>query len=558
MLQLLRIILFLIATLPLAVAAAESPHPAAAGIASAHPLATRAGQEILARGGNAFDAAVAVAAALAVVEPYYSGLGGGGFFLLHRARDNFDVMIDARERAPLAATRDMYLDSHGEPVPGASIDGPLAAGIPGIPAGLVHLAGKYGRLSLKQSLAPAIRLARDGFAVTRGFGKMTLRQHDRLERSSGMARTFYHDGFIYAPGEKLRQPELARTLERLAARGREGFYGGVTARRLVDGVRTAGGIWSLKDLAGYRVVERPPVRGLYRGVRVTSAALPSSGGVILMEMLNMLQGFDLTAMDKTHRDQTVIEAMRLAYRDRARYLGDPDFVHVDVAHLIDPAYAAQLRKEMRRLEQPRAVPAGGETRKESDHTTHFSIIDREGNRVAATLSINTVFGCGFMPPGTGVVLNNEMDDFSIKPGAPNVYGLTGGEANAIAPGKRPLSSMTPTFLESDDAVVALGTPGGSRIISMVLLATLEFAHHRGGPADWVGLPRFHHQYLPDVVAYEPGAFGEAERRALERGGYKLEAVRGRYGNMQIVEWHKKTGRVQAASDPRGEGGALVK
>jgi gamma-glutamyltranspeptidase/glutathione hydrolase len=558
MLQLLRIILFLIATLPLAVAAAESPHPAAAGIASAHPLATRAGQEILARGGNAFDAAVAVAAALAVVEPYYSGLGGGGFFLLHRARDNFDVMIDARERAPLAATRDMYLDSHGEPVPGASIDGPLAAGIPGIPAGLVHLAGKYGRLSLKQSLAPAIRLARDGFAVTRGFGKMTLRQHDRLERSSGMARTFYHDGFIYAPGEKLRQPELARTLERLAARGREGFYGGVTARRLVDGVRAAGGIWSLKDLAGYRVVERPPVRGLYRGVRVTSAALPSSGGVILMEMLNMLQGFDLTAMDKTHRDQTVIEAMRLAYRDRARYLGDPDFVHVDVAHLIDPAYAAQLRKEMRRLEQPRAVPAGGETRKESDHTTHFSIIDREGNRVAATLSINTVFGCGFMPPGTGVVLNNEMDDFSIKPGAPNVYGLTGGEANAIAPGKRPLSSMTPTFLESDDAVVALGTPGGSRIISMVLLATLEFAHHRGGPADWVGLPRFHHQYLPDVVAYEPGAFGEAERRALERGGYKLEAVRGRYGNMQIVEWHKKTGRVQAASDPRGEGGALVK
>jgi len=558
MLQLLRIILFLIATLPLAVAAAESPHPAAAGIASAHPLATRAGQEILARGGNAFDAAVAVAAALAVVEPYYSGLGGGGFFLLYRARDNFDVMIDARERAPLAATRDMYLDSHGEPVPGASIDGPLAAGIPGIPAGLVHLAGKYGRLSLKQSLAPAIRLARDGFAVTRGFGKMTLRQHDRLERSSGMARTFYHDGFIYAPGEKLRQPELARTLERLAARGREGFYGGVTARRLVDGVRAAGGIWSLKDLAGYRVVERPPVRGLYRGVRVTSAALPSSGGVILMEMLNMLQGFDLTAMDKTHRDQTVIEAMRLAYRDRARYLGDPDFVHVDVAHLIDPAYAAQLRKEMRRLEQPRAVPAGGETRKESDHTTHFSIIDREGNRVAATLSINTVFGCGFMPPGTGVVLNNEMDDFSIKPGAPNVYGLTGGEANAIAPGKRPLSSMTPTFLESDDAVVALGTPGGSRIISMVLLATLEFAHHRGGPADWVGLPRFHHQYLPDVVAYEPGAFGEAERRALERGGYKLEAVRGRYGNMQIVEWHKKTGRVQAASDPRGEGGALVK
>jgi len=557
MLKLFRIILlFLVATLPLAARAAE-PHPNAAGIASANPLATQAGQEILARGGNAFDAAIAVAAALAVVEPYHTGLGGGGFFLLHRARDGFDVMIDARERAPLAATRDMYLDNHGEPVPGASIDGPLAAGIPGIPAGLVRLAEKYGRLPLKQSLAPAVRLARDGFAVSKGFAKMTLRQHDRLEHSPDMARTFYNDGFIYAPGEKLHQPELARTLERLAARGREGFYGGVTARRLVDGVRAAGGIWSLKDLAEYRVVERPPVRGVYRGVRVTSAPPPSSGGVILMEMLNMLQGFDLTAMDKTHRDQTVIEAMRLAYRDRARYLGDPDFVHVDVAHLIDPAYAANLRTEMRRLEQPRAVPPAAEARKEGDHTTHFSIIDREGNRVAATLTLNTVFGSGFMPPGTGVVLNNEMDDFSVKPGTPNVYGLTGGDANAIAPGKRPLSSMTPTFLENDKAVVVLGTPGGSRIITMVLLATLEFTHGRGGPADWVGLPRFHHQYLPDVVTYEPAAFDDAERDALAQGGYRLETTRS-YGNMQIVEWLKKTGRVEAASDPRGEGSGLVK
>ena len=553
----LRILLFLVATLALTAGAAE-PHPAAAGIASAQPLATQAGQEILARGGNAFDAAVAVAATLAVVEPYYSGLGGGGFFLLHRARDNFDVMIDARERAPLAATRDMYLDSHGDPVPGASIDGPLAAGIPGIPAGLVHLAGKYGRLPLEQSLAPAIRLARDGFPVTKGFAKMTLRQHDRLGRSPGMAHAFYHDEFIYAPGEKLRQPELARTLERLAARGRKGFYDGVIARRLVDGVRAGGGIWSLKDLADYRVVERPPVRGVYRGVRVTSAPPPSSGGVILMEMLNMLQGLDLTALDKTHRDQTVIEAMRLAYRDRARYLGDPDFVRVDVAHLTDPAYAAQLRKEMRSLEQPRAVPPAADVKREGDHTTHFSIIDRAGNRVAATLTLNTVFGCGFMPSGTGVALNNEMDDFSAKPGAPNVYGLTGGEANAITPGKRPLSSMTPTFLENDDAVVVLGTPGGSRIISMVLLATLEFAHDRGGPADWVALPRFHHQYLPDVVEYEPAAFDAAERRALEQGGYRLKAVRGGYGNMQIVEWHKKTGRVEAASDPRGEGSGQVK
>ena len=553
--RLLRLFCLLV-LLPLSAPAAE-PHPSAAGVASSHPLATQAGHEILARGGNAFDAAVAVAGALAVVEPYNSGLGGGGFFLLHRARDNFDVMIDARERAPLAATEDMYLDRQGRPVPGLSIDGALAAGIPGIPAGLVHLAEKYGRLPLKQSLAPAIRFARDGFAVTPFYGKMTLRQHDRLENVPEMARTFLKHGFIHAPGEKLRQPELARTLERLAAKGREGFYGGMVAERLVQGVRAAGGIWSLKDLADYRVIERMPVRGTYRGVHIVTAALPSSGGVVLMEMLNLLSGFDLASLDKTQRDRTVIEAMRLAYRDRARYLGDPDFVHVDVPHLIDPGYAAQLRKEMRGRKEA-SVPAPAKAAGAGANTTHFSIIDREGNRVAATLSLNTPFGSGFMPAGTGVVLNNEMDDFSVKPNVPNTYGLVGADANAIAPGKRPLSSMTPTFLENDRAVVVLGTPGGSRIITMVLLATLDFAEGRGGPKEWVSLPRFHHQYLPDVVAYEANAFNEVERRSLERRGYRLEAVRGGYGNMQLVAWYKKTGRMEAVSDPRGEGSGLAK
>lgn len=554
MLHLLRFLIFLITVLPLSAWAAE-PRLAAAGIASAHPLATQAGHEILAHGGNAFDAAVAVAATLAVVEPYNSGLGGGGFFLLHRARDGFEIMIDARERAPLAATRDMYLDRDGRPVPGRSIDGVLAAGIPGTPAGLVHLAEKYGRLPLKQSLAPAIRLARDGFPVTAQYGKMCLRQHDRLENFPETARVFFHDGFIYGAGEKLRQPELARTLERLAAAGREGFYDGDVAKRLVDGVRVAGGLWSLKDLTDYRVIEREPVRGVYRNVRVTSAALPSSGGVVLVQILNLLQGLDLDSMDKPRRDQTVIEAMRLAYRDRARYLGDPDFVNVDVARLIDPAYAAKLREEMPALKPASAAPA---KTGEGGNTTHFSVIDRDGNRVAVTLSLNTPFGSGFMPPGTGVVLNNEMDDFAVKPDAPNNYGLTGSNANAIAPGKRPLSSMTPTFLENDDTVVVLGTPGGSRIISMVLLATLEFAHGRGGPKDWASLPRFHHQYSPDVVEYEPPAFDDAEKRALQQRGYRLEAVRGGYGNMQAVVWNKKTGGVEATSDPRGEGFAQVK
>lgn len=530
--------------------------PPSAAIASAHPLATEAGHEILARGGNAFDAAVAVAAALAVVEPWNSGLGGGGFFLLHRARDGFETMIDARERAPLAATRDMYL-RNGRPQPALSIDGALAAGIPGTPAALAHLAEKYGRLPLKQTLAPAIRFARDGFAVTPPFSKILLRQHMRLtDHFPEAVQIYLKEGLVPAPGDILKQPELARTLQQLAEKGRTGFYDGVTARRLVEGVREAGGIWRLKDLADYRVVERAPVRGKYRGVRITSAALPSSGGVVLVQMLNLLHGFDLDAMPKVQRTHTMIEAMRLAYRERARHLGDPDLVRVDVARLLDPSYAVELRKEMRATAATTDAPAravdGGA------NTTHFSVMDREGNRVAATLSLNTPFGSGFIPPGTGVVLNNQMDDFSVAPGVANAYGLTGGEANAIAPGKRPLSSMTPTFLEGDDAVVVLGTPGGSRIISMVLLATLEMAYGRGGPKEWAGLPRFHHQYLPDVVAHEERAFDTGERRRLQQLGHRLEAVRDGYGNMQVVVWNKKAGKVEAASDPRGAGSAMVK
>ncbi|HSW51682.1 MAG TPA: gamma-glutamyltransferase, partial [Sulfuricaulis sp.] len=329
-------LLTILLLLPAATACTTPPQtqsqtrPGQSAIASAHPLATEAGHEILARGGNAFDAAVALAAALAVVEPWNSGLGGGGFFLLHRARDGFEVMIDARERAPLAATRDMYLRD-GRPVPALSIDGALAAGIPGTPAGLAHLAKKYGKLGLDQSLAPAIRLARDGFPATPAYSKILLRQHMRLtDHFPEAARAYLNEGLIPAPGDIATQPELAQTLERLAENGQAGFYAGATAERLVQGVRAAGGIWSMKDLAGYRVIEREPVRGNYRGVRVTSASLPSSGGVVLVQMLNLLQGFDLDGMPEAQRHHTVIEAMRLAYRDRARHLGDPDFVSVDV------------------------------------------------------------------------------------------------------------------------------------------------------------------------------------------------------------------------------------
>jgi gamma-glutamyltranspeptidase/glutathione hydrolase len=363
-------------------------------------------------------------------------------------------------------------------------------------------------------------------------------------------KVFLDDGFVPEPGYRLRQPALATTLQRLAAHGRDGFYGGPTARQLVDGVRTAGGIWSLRDLREYRVVEREPVVTHYHGLRITSAPPPSSGGVVLAQMLAMLEGEGLVRLDPAVRTERIVEAMRRAYRDRARYLGDPDFVAVDVRKLTSPAYAAALRAET-------LTPASGAAASGGTDTTHFSVIDRDGNRVAVTLSLNTLFGSAFMPPGTGVLLNNEMDDFVAKPGVANTYGLVGGAANAIAPGKRPLSSMTPTFVETPDAVVVLGTPGGSRIITMVMLAVLEIAEGRGGPAQWVSLPRFHHQYLPDVVEYEPAAFDEHLAQALEAHGYRLQARAAGYGNMQALAWYKKARRVEAASDPRGEGAALV-
>ena len=532
--------------------------PSAAGIASARPEATRAGHEVLAAGGNAFDAAVAIAAVLAVAEPYSSGLGGGGFWLLHRTSDRAEVMIDARERAPFAATHDMYFDRDGEPVPRLSLDGPLAAGIPGAPAALVYVAQTYGRLPLRQSLAPAIRLAREGFAVTARYRDMVRRRLDVLATFPDTARIFLDKGSVPEEGFRVRQPELAATLERIAADGQAGFYGGEIARQLVTGVRAAGGIWSLRDLADYRIVARAPVRGTYGTVHITSAAPPSSGGIVLVQMLNILEGFGVPRLNRVERAHTIIEAMRLAYRDRALFLGDPDFVRVDVSRLIDPGYVRRLRRSIGPRASPSATLPEVSVPREAANTTHFSVIDRDGNRAAVTLSINGSFGSGFVPRGTGVLLNNEMDDFAIKPGVPNLYGLVGAEANAIAPGKRPLSSMTPTFLETPEAVVVLGTPGGSRIITMVLLAALDFAAGNGAPRDWVERPRFHHQYLPDRVEYESGAFIASEREELVRRGHKLRLRERGYGNMQIVVWRKRDNRVEAVADPRGEGAAIVK
>jgi gamma-glutamyltranspeptidase/glutathione hydrolase len=531
--------------------------PPGMAVATAHAAATRAGLEVMQGGGNAFDAAVAVSAALAVVEPYSSGLGGGGFWLLHRAADGLETLVDGRETAPAAAHRDMYLDARGHVVTGLSVDGPLAAGIPGMPAALEHISSRYGRLPLSQSLAPAIRLARDGFAVTPRYRRLAGFRLDVLRASPAAASVFLDAGEVPAEGHVVRQPELAATLEAIAGRGKAGFYDGPVAAALVHGVRVAGGIWSAEDLASYHVMERTPLAGYYRGLRVVSAPPPSSGGVALLTMLNILAGDDLPALDPTVRVHLLVETMRRAYRDRAEYLGDPDQVDVPVARLVDPGYGARLRKGIRldRATPSAALPPAFPV-PDGPHTTHFSILDAEGNRVAATLSINYPFGSGFMPSGTGVLLNDEMDDFSVKPGVPNVYGLVGAEANAIAPGKRPLSSMSPSFVEGPGRVGILGTPGGSRIITTVLLGILDFAQGHG-PASWVSSPRFHHQYLPDEIQYEPGALSAAQVTGLEHMGHRLAPLSSPYGNMQAILWDAGAGRLEAASDPRGEGLALV-
>ena len=526
-------------------------------LATAHPLATQAGIEILQQGGNAFDAAVAVSAALAVVEPYSSGIGGGGFWLLHPSNAEQDIMLDGRERAPLAATRDMYLDEEGNAVSALSINGSLAAGIPGVPAALEYLAQHYGRLDLATSLQPAIRLATDGFPVDEHYRRLAAFRLEALRASPDAAAIFLHNNEVPQAGYVIKQPDLAKTLQRMAQQGANGFYSGETAEKMVAAVKQAGGIWSSDDLDQYTVKLREPLQGSFKGMKITSVAPPSSGGVALIEMFNILNDYALDKLPAAQRTHYIVEAMRRAYRDRAEYLGDSDFIHVPIRQLTSPDYAAGLRAS---IHPQRATPSdmlpGFRHTPQARHTTHYSIVDAEGNRVAATLSINYPFGSCFVAAGTGVLLNDEMDDFSAKPGVPNAYGLVGAEANAIAPGKRMLSSMSPTFLETDERLAVIGTPGGSRIITMVLLGALAF--HDGVDAQGiVDLPRFHHQYLPDRLFYEAGAFDDAQVTQLQQQGYTLQASDNTWGNMQVVIQDKHTGELSAASDKRGVGEAQV-
>jgi gamma-glutamyltranspeptidase/glutathione hydrolase len=529
---------------------ALAQRPNGAAIASAHKLATDAGFEVLAKGGNAFDAAVATSAALAVVEPISSGIGGGGFFLLHDAKNNRDIFLDARETAPESATPQAYLDKDGELDHDRAENGPWSAGIPGLPAALVHLATKYGRLPLRTSLAPAIRIAREGFEIyprlERGYGS----RKEVMERYAGTRAVFLADGDAPKVGEILKQPELAHTLELIADKGFDGFYKGETAKKLLKGVTDEGGKWTADELAGYRVKEREPLRFAYRDWTIVTAPPPSSGGIAIAQMLQILAGWDLQKLDEAHRVHLIVEAMRRAFRDRTFYLGDPDFVQVPVERLMSKDYAIGLRASIHpEKATPSALLSGQPTPLEDDETTHFSIIDDEGNRVSTTQTVNLLYGSGMIPPGTGVLLNDEMDDFALRPGTPNAFGVMGYEANAPKPGKRMLSSMTPSFMESKDKVIAIGGPGGSRIITEVLIGMLGYDAGLS-PQEVAALPRFHHQWMPDAISTEKNTFTPQVVEALQAMGHTVNVGESTWGNLQTVQWDRRTNTLSGGSDPR--------
>ncbi len=540
--------------------AAKPAHPPGAAIASAHALATEAGIEVIRQGGNAFDAAVAVSSVLSVVEPISSGLGGGGLWLLHDAKSGKDVFVDARETAPAAATEAMYLNADGSFNSDRAQNGPWSAGIPGLPAMLVHVAEKYGRLPLKQSLQPAIRIARDGFPVYARMERGYAAKRAVMDRYPGTRALFSPGGKPIREGDLFRQRDLANTLQLLAEKGFDGFYRGTVANKLVAGVNAQGGKWKASELAGYAVKERAPIRFKYNDWDITTAPPVSSGGIALAQMLQILEPYDLARMSQAEQVHLVVESMRRAFRDRTFYLGDPDFVQVPQKLLTSPDYAAGLRAT---INPARATPSdllsGQPTPLEDEETTHFSIIDAEGNRVGGTQTVNLLYGSGLVAPGTGVLLNDEMDDFALKPGTPNAFGVMGYEANAPKPGKRMLSSMTPTFMESKDKVVVIGTPGGTRIITMVLLGILGY--DAGLDAQQVAaLPRYHHQWWPDSIDAEPKAFTAETAKALQALGHKVElppdeAEGGRgsshvWGNLQTVEWDRRGNALSGGSDPR--------
>ncbi|WP_245898137.1 gamma-glutamyltransferase [Phreatobacter cathodiphilus] len=525
------------------IAEAARVHPALAAngmVASQEARATRVGVEILERGGNAVDAAVAVGFALAVTLPRAGNLGGGGFMLVHLAERGETVAIDYRETAPAAATPTMFLGADGEPDPRKSRDSGLAAGVPGTVAGLAEAHRRWGsgRLGLAELIAPAIRLARDGIPVDEDLADSLPRAAARLGRFPSSRRIFLKaDGSAPGRGDRLVQEDLARSLEAIAQQGPAGFYEGATAARIVAALAAHGGIMTLEDFRAYRPVIREAVRGTYKGYGVASMPPPSSGGVHLVQMLNLLEPMELGRRGHNSAEtiHLMVEAMKLAYADRAQHLGDPDSVAVPVRGLIAKAYAQKLRL---RIDPERARPsaeirAGDPAPHEGEQTTHFSVVDRFGNAVSNTYTLNFSYGLGLVAEGTGILLNNEMDDFAAKAGAVNAFGLVQGAANLPGPGKRPLSSMTPTILFRDGKVAMVtGSPGGSRIITITLQTILNVVDHGMNIAEAVAAPRIHHQWLPDAIDMEGGLSPDTVR-LLEGRGHRI-APRGAFGNVNAI------------------------
>jgi gamma-glutamyltranspeptidase / glutathione hydrolase len=495
-------------------------------VVSSQHLASEIGAEILREGGNAVDAAVAVGYAQAVTNPCCANIGGGGFMVIHLAKENRDVFINFRESAPAAATKTMYLDEKGVPVKGASLDGYRAVATPGTALGLDTALREYGTFGRAKVMAPAIKLAREGFILIRADTDIIDAGSARIKLDPVASKIFVRpDGSPLQPGDRLVQTDLAATLQAIADKGPDAFYNGATAEKIETAMKANGGIMTAKDLADYRITETSTLSCNYRGYVFISSPPPSSGGATLCEILNILEGYDMRALG-FHSAASVhfmVEAMRHAYMDRNTYLGDPAFVKNPLDRLLSKDYAGEIRAK---IEPDKATPSKevqpGAPPHEKTETTHYSVIDQEGNAVAMTYSLNGLFGAAVIAPGTGFFLDNTMDDFTVKPGVANLFGLIQGEANAIAPGKRPLSSMAPTLVAKDGRIIlALGSPGGSRIITIVLETALNMIDYDMQPQEAVDAPRIHHQWLPDEVFAEPFALSPDTAKLLQAMGYKI-------------------------------------
>jgi gamma-glutamyltranspeptidase/glutathione hydrolase len=529
-------------------------------VASQEVKASRVGTEILKRGGNAVDAAVAVGFALAATLPQAGNLGGGGFMLVHLAKEKKTIAIDYREAAPADTPKDVFLDDKGDFVPERSQSSGLGVGVPGTVAGLILAHRKYGsgKLTLAQLIAPAIALAQNGFTVDDDLADSLPRAMRRMGRYPSSRAIFMKDGKPLGRGDTLVQRDLAKSLERIASRGAEGFYEGETAQKLVAAVRAYGGRMTLADMKAYHAIEREPVRGTYRGWDIVSMPPPSSGGVHLIELLNILEGWPLKEMGQNSA-QTIhlmAEAMKRAYADRAEYMGDPDYVKMPIAGLLSKQYAQKVREQISadKATPSNEIKAGNPLPYESDQTTHYSVVDRDGNAVSNTYTLNFSYGLGLIADGTGIMLNNELDDFAAKAGAMNAYGLLGGAANAPGPNKRPLSSMTPTMVfKNGELEIVTGSPGGSRIITIVLQIVLNILDQGMNAAEASEAVRIHHQWQPDELRVERGLSVDTIK-LLEAKGQNVR-VGSTFGSAQTI--HRVDGLLMGASDSRQRGGGAV-